>query len=271
VSDPRRDVSEGPTHPVIAIDGAAGTGKTTSAALVAERLGFCYVDSGAVYRAIALALRASGVESPDSPLLGQALAGLPLRIEPTPERFLVRLGDLELGEELRTPEVTRFSSRIAVRPDVRSRVRELLRQAGRIGPLVVEGRDIGTVVFPEAVLKVFLTADLPVRARRRRLDLLRQGIQQGEEEVARELAERDRRDSTRAEAPLRRPDGALEIDTGATDIAGQVRMILEGYVRATSGTAPRPGPAEARRSEDPSGRGWVPPPASGPCDQGSSG
>jgi len=223
------DASGGSTPVVIAIDGGAGTGKTTSAALVAERLGFCYVDSGAVYRAVALALREGGIADPADPRLGDRLASLTLRLQPDPGRFRVFLGERELGEELRTPAISRMASQIAVRADVRELVTRLLREAGRRGPMVVEGRDIGTVVFPDADLKVYLRADLPVRAARRRSDLLRQGIEQSQEEVEREMAERDQRDSHRKEAPLRMAPDALVVDTSRTDIEGQVRTILEGY------------------------------------------
>lgn len=216
---------------VIAIDGGAGTGKTTSAARVADRLGFCYLDSGAVYRAIALALLEGGVESEDDPRVDAAAAAAPIVIRPEPRTFRVLLAGRDLGQELRAPRIGSLASRIAVRPAVRARVGELLRAAAGLGPLVVEGRDIGTVVFPDAVLKVFLTASLPVRADRRRGDLERQGIQATAEEVARDLAERDQRDSTRADAPLRRPDGALEIDTSACGIDDQVDAIVAGYRR----------------------------------------
>jgi cytidylate kinase len=218
--------------PIIAIDGGAGTGKTTSAARVADRLGFCYIDSGAVYRAIALAMRESGEEDPMSPRVPAAVGALPLRIEPTPRAFRVFLGDRELGLEIRSPEISRLSSQLSVRPEVRDKVSLLLRAAARLGPLVVEGRDIGTVVFPRATLKVFLAAELPVRAERRRLDLLRQGREQSVDEVARELAERDERDSNRETAPLRPAGGALIIDTSKIDVEQQVSAILEGYRRA---------------------------------------
>lgn len=231
-----------PSHPVIAIDGGAGTGKTTSAALVAERLRFCYVDSGAVYRAIAVALGAAGMLDPADPAFAAALESIPLHIEPGAERFRVLLRGRELGAELRAPEVSRLASRLAVQGAVRARVGRLLREAAGSGPLVVEGRDIGTVVFPGATLKVFLMAGVGERARRRRLDLLQAGIDQAEEQVARELEERDQRDSTRAEAPLREAEGALCIDTGACTVEEQVETILRAFRSAVGrGTASAPG------------------------------
>lgn len=220
---------------VIAIDGGAGTGKTTSAARVAARLGFCYLDSGAVYRALALALTVAGIADDADPRTDPTAAAASVVIRPEPGSFRVCLDGRELGAELRAPEIGSLASRIAVRPAVRARVGQLLRAAAGLGPLVVEGRDIGTVVFPDATLKVFLTAELPVRAERRRGDLRRQGVEVSREEVARDLAERDQRDSTRSDAPLRRPEGALEIDTTACGIEEQVEAIIAAYRRVIGG------------------------------------
>lgn len=220
------------SFPVIAIDGGAGTGKTTSARETAARLGFCYVDSGAVYRAIALAAGEAGISGADDPRLAGVVADAPLRIDATHGRFRVYLGDRKLGDEIRRPEVTSLSSKLAVRPDVRDRVTALLRCAGEMGPLVVEGRDIGTVVFPDAALKIFLTATLPVRAERRRQDLMRQGIEHELDRVESDLRERDARDSSREVSPLRQAGDAVVVDTGATDIAGQVEQIARAYERA---------------------------------------
>ena len=181
---------------------------------MAARLGFCYVDSGALYRAIAVAAGSPAAADPASPAFAAAIESIPLRLEPAADRFRILLDGRELGAELRTPEVSRRASQLAVHGVVRAQVGRLLREAARIGPLVVEGRDIGTVVFPRATLKVFLLAGVAERARRRRLDLLRQGIDQPEEQVARDLEERDRRDSTRSDAPLREAEGALCLDTG---------------------------------------------------------
>lgn len=228
----------GRLHPVIAIDGGAGTGKTTSAASVARRLGFSYVDSGAIYRSVALALRQAGIHEDDDAALDAAVARLDLSVEPSADLFRVYLGGREVADEIRTPEVSAFASRIATRPTVRARVRSLLRAARALGPLVVEGRDIGTVVFPEASLKVFLTASLDVRAARRRLDLQARGIEQEAERVASEIAERDARDSTRAESPLVRAEDAIVVDTSATTIEGQVDLIVAAWRERTGESEP---------------------------------
>jgi cytidylate kinase len=238
-----------PAYPVIAIDGGAGTGKTTSAGLVAARLGFCYVDSGALYRAIAVALGAGEGGDAAAPAFAAAIETIPLCLEPAADRFHILLHGRELGAELRTPEVSRRASQLAVHGPVRARVGRLLREAARIGPLVVEGRDIGTVVFPQATLKVFLVARVAERAHRRRLDLLRQGIDQSEEQVARDLEERDRRDSTRADAPLREAEEALCLDTGTCTVDEQVEAILRAFREAVGrGAATRSG-GEGRGEE----------------------
>jgi cytidylate kinase len=229
------------TLPVIAIDGGAATGKTTTASRVAIRLGFCYVDSGAIYRAVAFGLGAlglSGDEDVENARLLEALASLQLEVDPTPRRFIVRLNGREVGDEIRTPEISALASRIARLPAVRVRVRELVREAARKGPLVVEGRDIGTVVFPDARLKVFLTADLSVRALRRQHDLRKQGREVPLADVERDLSERDQRDSTRAESPLRRADDAIVVPTWPGTVDEQVEAIVSAYREIEAGTEP---------------------------------
>jgi cytidylate kinase len=216
-------------HPILAIDGPAGTGKTTSASEVARRLGFTYIDSGGLYRAIALAAIERGIADADAPALAPLLADLPVRARLSAERFRVFLGNREITAELRAPEVSSLASKIAVREDVRNRVGIWLRDLARQGPAVIEGRDIGTAVFPDAELKVFLTASLEERARRRALELAAKGMPAPEEEVSRQIAERDERDSGRAVAPLRQAPDAIAVDTTDTDIDGQVRKILEAW------------------------------------------
>ena len=225
---------------VLAIDGGAGTGKTTTACEVARRLGFAYIDSGALYRAIGLAARTAGLAGSDDSAIAALLDHLPVRVEMRGESLRVFLGESEVKEELRDPDVTTLASKLAVRPDVRARVVAWLNELVRMRPAVVEGRDIGTSVFPDAELKIFLTASLPVRARRRQIDLSRQGIVICEEEVARQLAERDQRDSERALAPLVRAPDAVLLDTTGTDIEGQVEQILGEWGR-------RVGPRRRRR------------------------
>ncbi len=216
---------------VVAIDGAAATGKTTTAAAVAEALGFAYVDSGAIYRAVALGLARAGIESADDPNLGDELGRLELTVVPQGTTFSISLGGERLGDEIRTPEVTTLSSQFAVHAEVRNRVREFLRAATQVGKLVVEGRDIGTDVFPDARLKVFLTADLEIRAKRRHADLIRMGRNVALDDVRRDLASRDERDSERRLAPLRQAADAIVVDTSTGGISDQVAAIVKAWRR----------------------------------------
>lgn len=216
-------------HPVLAIDGPAGTGKTTSACEAARRLGFTYIDSGALYRAIAFAGVERGIADAGSAELSRLLTDLPVRARLSAERFRVYLGDHEITDDLRSPEVSSLASKIAVREDVRDRVGVWLRELACQGPAVIEGRDIGTAVFPDAELKIFLTASLPERARRRTLELAAKGSALSEQEVARQIAERDDRDSGRAVAPLRQAPDAVVIDTTDIEIEEQVQRILDAW------------------------------------------
>jgi cytidylate kinase len=191
---------------VIAIDGPAGAGKSSVARGVAAELGFTYLDSGAMYRCVALAgiLRGADLDDPE------AMAGLArgLRIELAGER--VELDGREVGKVIREPAVTEASSRASVHPGVREAMVAAQRRMIAAGDYVAEGRDIGTVVSPEAPLKVFLTASAPERARRR-------AAQTGEDEVAvlEAQLERDRRDESREHSALRPASDAVEIDTTA--------------------------------------------------------
>lgn len=222
---------------VVTIDGPAGSGKSTTARAVAQRLGFRHLDSGALYRAIAHALLSEHGEAGSwEALREEELRALPLSLHPTGGTFEIRLGERVLGPELRTEAVTSHASRLARLPAVRGALLELQRSAGRAGGLVADGRDMGTVVFPDADVKVFLVADLEERARRRLLE--RTGTEpvaaevRGEAEV---IARRDRRDSERAHAPLRKPEGALELDTTRMTFDEQVRAVVDLVRRRLGG------------------------------------
>jgi CMP/dCMP kinase len=189
---------------VIAIDGPAGAGKSTVAKGVAGALRFTYLDSGAMYRAVALAALERAIELDDGERLGELAWDLDIDFEGD----TIRLDGKPVEGRIRSPEVTIAASRVSVHPQVRQAMVKRQRELIASGNYVAEGRDIGTVVSPESPLKVFLTADETERARRRAGDT-------GEpvDEVKRAIAERDRRDQERADSPLRRADGSIEIDT----------------------------------------------------------
>jgi 3-phosphoshikimate 1-carboxyvinyltransferase len=218
---------------IITLDGPAGSGKSTTAREVARRLGYLHLDSGALYRALTYALLRSEIPEERWPGLSpQELDRFPIHLEKTPEGLTVLLGAEVLSEALRTPEVTEKVSPLSALPAVRRWLLEAQRRAGRDGGLVADGRDMGTVVFPDAEVKIYLTADLQERARRRFLE--REGRDPTSEEVAQEaqrIRERDARDSGRAVAPLRRPPGALEVDTSGLTFEGQVEVIIK-HVRS---------------------------------------
>ena len=218
--------------PVITLDGPAGSGKSTTAREVAKRLGFQHLDSGALYRALTFALLSSDIPEERWPELSpHELDQFPIHLEHTPEGLKVLLGEQVLTSELRTPEVTARVSPLSAFPSVRSWLLEAQRRAGQNGGLVADGRDMGTVVFPDAEVKIYLTASLPERARRRFLE--REGRDSNPEEVLQEaekIQERDTRDSGRAVAPLKKPLGALEVDTSELDFEEQVQLIIN-YVK----------------------------------------
>jgi CMP/dCMP kinase len=213
----------------IAIDGPAGSGKSSTARAVARELGFRHLDSGAFYRTLTHAALAGGIEPATWEELGAAqLDALEVDALAVDGGYAMRVGGREVGKEIRTPAVNAQVSRMAAVPGVREWLLGALRRAGEGGGVVADGRDIGTVVFPDAELKVFLVADPAERARRR---LAEQGLSaptpyELREEVARQ-EERDRRDSTRAVAPLRRAPDAVRLDTTALAFDDQVQAIID--------------------------------------------
>jgi CMP/dCMP kinase len=189
---------------IIAIDGPGGSGKSTVARSVARRLGFTYIDSGAMYRAVALWALRLGMDLDDLHRLEQLAKEA--RIELPGDRVL--LNGEDVSAEIRTPQVSNAASRVAAQPGVRRAMREEQRRIGSAGPSVMEGRDIGTVVFPDAKVKIFLDAQPEARAQRRASEL---GA--AVEDVARDLDARDQRDRSRAEAPLTQAPDAEYLDT----------------------------------------------------------
>jgi cytidylate kinase len=211
---------------IIAIDGPAGSGKSTVARGLARRLGFTYLDSGAMYRVVTLAALENGVDLKDGDALGRLATDARIELrEREDDNLQVLLDGRDVTKEIRSPAVTGASSQVAAHQQVRHAL--LAKQRGLIaaGDWVVEGRDIGTVVAPDATIKVFLTADPAERARRRAAELRRRGIEVEADDVHRAIEQRDRLDTTRSAAPLRQAEDAVTIDTTGLDADEVVERV----------------------------------------------
>ena len=226
-------------RPVVTIDGPAGAGKSTVSRALAARLDFVYLDTGAIYRAVALAVaddaalaaRLDAAAGPDELrpgdriALGAIAASLPIEFEAA--GTVVRLGGRDVSREIRSPEIGQRASKVSAVPEVRTALLGLQRRIGAAGGVVVEGRDVGTVVFPDAEVKFFLTAQTPERARRRAAELRARGVDADEARVQEEIEARDRRDSERAVAPLACPPGAVVVDSSALSIEEVVSRLVD--------------------------------------------
>ncbi len=207
---------------IVAIDGPAGAGKSTVARRVAQRLGYCRVDTGAIYRTVALLAQEQALSGEAE--IAELAAALPLSFED--ERVCV--GDRDVSRAIREPEISQAASVVSAMPKVRTALLELQRRIARDHPdgAVMEGRDIGTVVFPDAEVKVFLTASVVERARRRHEELAERGVPQSLAAVQAEIEERDARDRSRAAAPLLRAEDAVEVDTTGKTVDAVVEEIV---------------------------------------------
>jgi cytidylate kinase len=213
------------SRPVVAIDGPVGAGKSTVARALARALGFEYLNTGAMYRAVAVAARYNDV-APDA---GDADARLEQLLQSININFdgeRVLLAGRDISAEISTPEIGELASRLSTRPVVRAKMRELQRAAGEAGGVVMEGRDIGTAVFPDAEFKFFLTADVNVRAARRFAELAANSVAIAEAEVLAQLKQRDQRDQARELAPLRQAGDAIVIDSSKLNLDDVVRAMI---------------------------------------------
>jgi cytidylate kinase len=214
---------------IIAIDGPAGSGKSSTAKAVATRLGFRHLDSGAFYRAITFAALDREVDPERWPQLDDSeLSDLRVHAVPSDEGFSFFTGDRQINDEIRSPEVNGHVSQMAAVPAVRTWLMDQLREAGKAGRLVADGRDIGTVVFPDADLKIFLIAQSETRAKRRLAEMgnTAPSYVEIQNEVDR-LGKRDRMDSQRSVAPLKKAADAVVIDTSDISFEDQVARIVK--------------------------------------------
>jgi cytidylate kinase len=213
-------------RPVIAIDGPVGAGKSTVARELARSLGFTYLNTGAMYRAVAVAARYNNIQ-PEDPSADAALGRLMETITISFEGERIFLAGRDISAEISTPEIGDLASRFSTNSVVRTKMRELQRAAGAQGGVVMEGRDIGTAVFPDAEFKFYLTADIEVRAARRFAEMAAKGINITQAEVLAQLKQRDERDQARELAPLRCANDAIVIDSSNLEVDQVVRAMRE--------------------------------------------
>jgi cytidylate kinase len=220
---------------VITIDGPAAAGKSTTAREVARRLGCLYLDSGAMYRAFALKVERLGLSAflDDSGRIGALAHATEIGFTGPNDSPRVVLDGAPLGEEIRTPAISDLSSRVAALPEVRGRMAELQRAIAARQCLVAEGRDMGTVLFPDAPVKIYLDASVEERARRRVRELTKRGLPADADQVRRDIEQRDRRDRERAVAPLVPAADAVVIDTTGHSIDEQVAAVLRAIEART--------------------------------------
>ncbi len=218
-------------QPVIAIDGPAGAGKSTVAKQVAHQLGLHYLDTGAMYRAVTWLVLQSGIPLDDEPAVAELVANAEISMwHPEGQPSQISINGQNVTEAIRSQSVTSQVSAIAAQKEVRRLLVREQQRYGRIGGIVGEGRDLGTHVFPNAELKIYLTASVAERARRRQQDLINLGLgEMSLKQLEKDIAERDRLDSTRAIAPLRKAIDAIEIQTDSLTIAQVVEQIVQLY------------------------------------------
>lgn len=219
---------------IIAIDGPSGAGKSTLAKRLAKELEFVYLDTGAMYRALALKVLRQGIDLADDARLAELIGSTGIDLNEKCGKMEVLLDGADVAAEIRTPEVSQMASKVSALRAVRARMLELQRAMGRRGNVVAEGRDIGTVIFPEAEVKIFLEASVSERARRRYDEIIASGRAVDLVETLREIEERDKRDSERDVAPLRKAEDALMIDSSrvtADEVAALVLAHVQNKLR----------------------------------------
>ncbi|MDA3823720.1 MAG: (d)CMP kinase [Bacteroidales bacterium] len=226
---------------IVAIDGYSSTGKSTYAKLIAKKLNYIYVDSGAMYRAVTLHCMEQGLfdnsDAPDVSLVVNELDNINIHFQRNPEteQNETCLGDRVVEKEIRTMAVSGHVSYISTIAEVREKMVALQRKIGTTGGVVMDGRDIGTVVYPHAQIKIFMTAGAEVRAERRRLELVEKGIADDFEKVFENIKKRDRIDSGREVSPLRQAEDAILLDNSLMTIEGQIEWFYKTFSNILDG------------------------------------
>ena len=212
----------------VAIDGPSGAGKSTLARAAAERLGILYVDTGAIYRTIGLYVQRRGIDPKDTAAVLAALPDIRIGMDHDADGMQrMLLNGEDVTADIRLPEISMYASAVSTIQGVRDFLMEMQRSLARERSVIMDGRDIGTVVLPDADVKIFLYADVEVRAKRRELELRQRGTPKPYEEVLREMEERDYNDTHRAAAPLRAADDAIMVDTSSMDFDASLALLLD--------------------------------------------
>ena len=215
----------------VAIDGPSGAGKSTVARAAAAKLGYVYVDTGAMYRSIGLAVCRRGIAGEDTAGIIATLPEIAIQLTYQDGAQHVLLNGEDVSEAIRTPEISYYASKVSAVPEVRRFLLETQRNMAKNGNILMDGRDIGTVVFPDAELKIFMTADPAVRARRRYDELRAKGDDVSLEEIERNVRERDRADMSRAVSPLRQAPDAVVLDNSRMSVEEQMAWFMELFER----------------------------------------
>ncbi|HEY6872039.1 MAG TPA: (d)CMP kinase [Geobacteraceae bacterium] len=215
---------------IVAIDGPSGAGKSTITRLLSQRLGYLHIDTGAMYRAVALAVKRAGVSADDEEALARLCQGVEIGFVRTDGCCRVLLNGEDVSAAIRTPDISMLTSRVSAKKPVRDIMVRLQQELGRDGGVVLEGRDIGTVVFPDADVKFYLSASAQERGKRRYLELKAKGEDVSLERTIAEVEQRDRQDAQREHAPLRRADDALDVDSTGLSIE-EVLALMEEKIK----------------------------------------
>ena len=211
----------------VAIDGPSGAGKSTVARAAAARLGYVYVDTGAMYRAIGLAVCRKGISGEDAAGIAAALPEIEIRLAYQDGAQRVMLNDEDVSDAIRTPEIAHYASKVSAVPEVRQFLLDVQRDMAKKGNILMDGRDIGTVILPDAPVKIFLTASAETRAERRYLELAEKGQQVTRGSVLHDVVERDRQDMSRAVAPLKQAEDAVLLDTSKMTLDESIEAVLQ--------------------------------------------